>query len=91
MAVYQYAILILFGLGVDYSIHFYARYLEERTLGYHVKESIDRTFTQTGPAIMVSAMTTAAALFVLVLADFQGFSQFDQRCARSGPQNFPSS
>ncbi len=69
-------VLVLFGLGVDYGIHFYARYLEERTRGFYVREAIERTFMQTGPAIAVSAFTTAAALFVLVIADFQGFSQF---------------
>ncbi len=69
-------VLVLFGLGVDYGIHFYARYLEDRGLGHSMAHAITNTFLQAGPAILVSAMTTASALFVLVIADFQGFSQF---------------
>ncbi len=67
--------LVLFGLGVDYGIHFYARYVEERTV-YSPQEAAVRTFMSTGQAIAVGALTTASALYVLVIADFQGFSQF---------------
>ncbi|MEM7788233.1 MAG: MMPL family transporter [Bacteroidota bacterium] len=68
--------LILFGLGIDYGIHFYARYAEERGLGKDVPEAVEETFVSTGQGIAVSAMTTASALFVLQLADFRGFSEF---------------
>ena len=68
--------LVLFGLGVDYGVHFYARYAEERALGHHVTDAIETTFVTTGPPIAVSALTTAVSLFVLMAADFQGFSQF---------------
>lgn len=69
-------VLVLFGLGVDYGIHYYARYTEERGAGHDPEEANVRTFTETGPAIAVSALTTAASLFVLFVADFKGFSQF---------------
>lgn len=68
--------LILFGLGIDYGIHFYARYAEERGQGRSVEEGIVETFTSTGGGIAVSALTTSSALFVLLLADFRGFSEF---------------
>jgi len=68
--------LILFGLGIDFGIHFYARYLEEREQGRTVADALDRTFTTTGRAITVVALTTAGGFFVLLLADFRGFSQF---------------
>ncbi len=67
--------LVLFGLGIDYGIHFYARYIEERAV-LSPEEAAIRTFMSTGQAIAVGALTTAAALCVLVLADFEGFSQF---------------
>lgn len=69
-------VLVLFGLGVDYGIHFYARYAEERTAGRTVQEAIEETFVSTGPPIAVSALTTAISLLVLIFADFKGFSQF---------------
>ncbi len=68
--------LVLFGLGIDYGIHFYARYTEERGRGLSVEDAAEHTFTSTGQAITVGAFTTAAALYVLVVADFKGFSEF---------------
>ena len=68
--------VILFGLGIDYGIHYYARYIELRSEGKSIEEAILATHQTTGEAIVVSALTTAAALFVLVIAEFRGFSEF---------------
>ena len=68
--------LLLFGLGIDYGIHFFARYAEERGNGLDVPTAIEVTFASTGQAIAVGAMTTAGGLAVLVLGDFRGFSHF---------------
>jgi hypothetical protein len=68
--------LVLFGLGIDYGIHFYARYSEERALGKPVVEAAETTFTSTGQATFAGALTTSAGLYVLLLADFKGFSEF---------------
>ncbi|MCC5940938.1 MAG: MMPL family transporter [Balneolaceae bacterium] len=68
--------VILFGLGIDYGIHFYARYIEFRASGDGVEQSVLQAYQKTGTAIFVSAVTTASALFVLMFADFRGFSEF---------------
>lgn len=68
--------LVLFGLGIDYGIHFYARYTEERARGRSIESAIENTFMSTGQAVTIGALTTAAAMYILVLADFRGFSQF---------------
>lgn len=68
--------VILFGLGIDYGIHYYARYIELRSSGKSVEEAIHMTHEKTGEPIFVSAFTTAAALYVLMFADFRGFSEF---------------
>ena len=68
--------LVLFGLGIDYGIHFYARYIEERGAGHDVETAAERTFMSSGQAIAVGALTTSAALYVLMAADFKGFSEF---------------
>ena len=68
--------VILFGLGIDYGIHFYARYIEFRASGDRVEKSVLQAYQKTGTAIFVSAVTTASALFVLMFADFRGFSEF---------------
>ncbi len=69
-------ILVLFGLGIDYGIHFFARYAEERDEGVGLAQALEHTFEGAGPPITVSALTTAISLFVLIVADFRGFSQF---------------
>ena len=68
--------VILFGLGIDYGIHYYARYIEFRASGRSVQRSVLEAYQRTGIAIFVSAVTTASALFVLMFADFRGFSEF---------------
>ncbi len=68
--------VILFGLGIDYGIHYYARYIELRSSGMDVEAAIYATNDKTGEAILVSAFTTACALYVLMFADFRGFSEF---------------
>lgn len=68
--------LVLFGLGIDFGIHFFARYTEERGSGMSIIDAVETTFTSTGQAIAIGAFTTAAALYVLVVADFRGFSEF---------------
>ena len=68
--------LVLFGLGIDFGIHFFARYTEERLHGQSVADAVLETFYSTGQAIAIGAITTATALYILVLADFRGFSEF---------------
>lgn len=68
--------LLLFGMGIDFGIHFYARYTEERTRGSDTGEAILTTFMTTGQAIFAVGLTTAAGFFILMLADFKGFSEF---------------
>lgn len=68
--------VILFGLGIDYGIHYYARYIELRASGKRIERSVIEAYRKTGNAILVSAVTTALALFVLMFAEFRGFSEF---------------
>lgn len=68
--------LLLFGMGIDFGIHFYARYVEERGEGHAVLHAIETTFMTTGQAITAVGITTSAAFFILMLADFKGFSEF---------------
>lgn len=68
--------VILFGMGIDYGVHFYARYIEFRSEGMEIPEALLCTYSKTGSAIMVSGLTTSFSLFVLVLANFRGFSEF---------------
>lgn len=68
--------VILFGMGIDYGIHYYARYIEFRAEGKPIMEALFKTYDNTGSAILVSGLTTAFSLFILVIAQFRGFSEF---------------
>ena len=67
--------VILFGLGIDYGIHAFARYVESRASGMSVLESLERLIRRTGKALATTAVTTSAAFFSLLLMDFKGFSE----------------
>ena len=68
--------VILFGLGIDFGIHMFARYLEVRMDKTDVRTSIETMLSQTGQAILTAAITTSIAFFSLTLTDFRGFSEF---------------
>ena len=67
---------VLLGLGIDFGIHFYSRYREERASGADPLEAMVATHIQCGEASLLAAITTSASFVVLMLADFRGFSQF---------------
>ncbi len=67
--------VILFGLGIDYGIHFMARFLKEYR-GSNLEEAIKNTISSTGMAIKTTALTSAVAFAFFSLADFKGFSEF---------------
>ncbi|MCC7430715.1 MMPL family transporter [bacterium] len=71
-----FLIVILFGLGIDFGIHHYTRYVEERTNGKTQEEAIRTLIANTGVASTTSALTTVAAFYSLILNDFKGFSEF---------------
>lgn len=66
--------VILFGLGIDYGIHIFARHVEGRRAGLSSEAALEKAVTQTGRAVATTAVTTAAAFFALTPMDFRGFS-----------------
>jgi predicted RND superfamily exporter protein len=66
--------VILFGLGIDYGIHVFARYVEGRRAGLSSEAAVEKAVTKTGRAVATTAVTTAAAFFALTPMDFRGFS-----------------
>ncbi|MAD61369.1 MAG: hypothetical protein CMH49_07655 [Myxococcales bacterium] len=67
---------VLLGLGIDFGIHFYGRFREERALGSNDFEAMVATHLSCGHASILAASTTSAAFLALTLADFRGLSQF---------------
>ena len=67
---------VLLGLGIDFGIHFYGRYREERAAGHDALEAMVHTHVHCGEASLLAGSTTAGAFLALTVADFKGFSQF---------------
>lgn len=72
-----FLVAALVGLGVDFGIHLYLRYLDELAEGcpdarQAMRQAIMATF---GPCL-TAALTTAAAFLALLAADFRGFSEY---------------
>lgn len=66
---------ILFGLGVDFSIHLYSRYREEFSEIGDVDEAIVKAMTCAGPPCLTAAITSAGGFLALRFAGFVGFQQ----------------
>lgn len=67
---------VLVGLGVDYGIHIYNRYVEERAAGGGVEESFLVSLAQTGSGVVIGMLTTSMSFFALMVTQFKGLSQF---------------
>ncbi len=68
--------LILFGLGIDFGIHNFSRYREERRNGAPTAQAVETVIYQTGSASLIAALTTACSFFALLLTEFRAFTEF---------------
>ncbi len=66
---------VLIGLGVDFSIHLYSRYQEERSRGLDVEDAIVRAWDKTGPPCVAAALTSSVGFLALWMADFVAFQE----------------
>ena len=62
--------VILVGMGIDFSVHLFTRMRDERKT-YGPVESARRGLAGTGPAVLMGAITSAAAFGVMALHDFR--------------------
>jgi hopanoid biosynthesis associated RND transporter like protein HpnN len=66
---------ILVGLGIDFSIHFLARFADLRGQGLAPVAAFASTASQAGRVVTTGAVTTAAAFFSAGLTDFTGIAE----------------
>jgi uncharacterized protein len=70
-----FLLLILFGMGIDYSIHLIHNF--QMLLQTHsVADALHLTFSTTGKSVIISGLTTAFPLFILSFSKFRGFSDY---------------
>lgn len=66
---------LLFGLGIDFSVHLLNRFLEEKKEGLSLQDALRLSTRKTVPGILIGAMTTSMAFFAFLPARFKAFAQ----------------
>jgi hopanoid biosynthesis associated RND transporter like protein HpnN len=65
----------LIGIGIDYGIHYVARYLQRRRDGDDCHAALLATSRGIGPAIGTGAITTAVSFFAAAFTSFTGIAE----------------
>ncbi|MEW6420049.1 MAG: MMPL family transporter [Nitrospirota bacterium] len=63
---------VLIGLYVDYSMHIVKRYGDELRLKQDPLIALEAIISKTGPAIVISAITTSLSFFTILVTKFEG-------------------
>lgn len=63
---------ILVGLGIDFAVHLYDRYQQERASGKDISTAMVITLTETGSGIWTGALTTIFAFAILYFSRIRG-------------------
>jgi predicted RND superfamily exporter protein len=66
----------LLGIGVDFEIHLYLRYLEYLGKWGERRGAMGQAMVKTLPACTTAAATTACAFLAMTISDFRGFREF---------------
>lgn len=63
---------LLMGLGTDFVIVMYARYVEERRQGRSLAEATERMVGETGLGVFTGAITSAGTFYAMCISEFRG-------------------
>ena len=64
---------LLMGLGTDFTIVMYARYVEERQSGASLADATELMVGETGLGVFTGAITSAATFYAMCISGFRGF------------------
>ncbi|MCB1053210.1 MAG: MMPL family transporter, partial [Acidobacteria bacterium] len=67
---------VIVGLGIDFAIHIYSRYLDERTEGSAPCEAMECSLAQTGLGTIIAGSTTGLAFLAMGIGHFKGLFEF---------------
>ncbi len=70
-----FLVLVVFGVGIEFGIHLWARFTDERRK-LAVGEALEKTWRSTGRATLTSSTALLCGFALLTLSSFQGFAQF---------------
>ena len=67
---------IIVGLGIDFAIHLYSRFLDELSANEDRSIAMQIAFSETGASTLAGGLTTAAAFSAMMMASFRGLREF---------------
>jgi hypothetical protein len=67
---------MLMGLGTDFTIVMYARYVEERVRGHAVPEALRRMMGTSAFGVFTGAITSAGTFYSMCITDYKGLRDF---------------
>ncbi len=67
---------LLMGLGTDFTIVMYARYIEERQAGASLELATERMVGETGIGVFTGVITSAGTFYAMCLSSFRGLWDF---------------
>ncbi|UCH11119.1 MAG: MMPL family transporter [Fidelibacterota bacterium] len=68
-------VVVLLGLGIDFSIHIISTFTEMRALGKPLDESMREGMLKSGKGVFTGALTTAFAFMALMIGDSRAMSE----------------
>lgn len=66
---------LLAGLGIDFIMLIYGRYVDERNRELSMAEALINVIRSTYPGVFIAAFTTAATFYAFLATDFEGMTQ----------------
>jgi uncharacterized protein len=71
-----FILTLIFGLGIEYTVHLYSRWAEENRKGLSPLEAMIAAVQSTGRSLLAGAATNIFAMLSLQLGHFKGFKEF---------------
>lgn len=71
----SFLVVILYGIGIDYSIHILKRFSLE-VADHNLVDALYITYMDTGKSVIMSAVTTFAGFVVVMFSKFRGFYEY---------------
>jgi len=72
----SFLLMVLFGMGIEFSVHLVKRFQYELARGMPVADALSETFLSTGRSILTSGLATTLGMAVLAASRLRGFAEF---------------
>jgi predicted RND superfamily exporter protein len=72
----SFVIALLSGLGIEYNIHIYSRWIEERRRGLLAEAAMRVSLQRTGRSLFSAMLASIVCMLALQIGHFQGFKEF---------------